>query len=75
MSTTVMRVLDDSGHRTITFSDAPADVAAARSVFAEQLQRGYLPFGGSSMQEPMERIDYYDEHLAVICWVRPLVGG
>jgi len=74
----VMRILDESGDSTVTWSiEQAATVERAEAVFEQLLAKRRIAFAvpAGGRAEDAERIRAFDPDAEEIIWVRPIQGG
>ena len=71
-----MRVLDHTGHRSVSWTATDtASVVAASALFKSLQGEGHVPFASPDGAEPYQLREFDAGLECDIVWVRPIAGG
>ncbi|MES2756675.1 MAG: hypothetical protein V4693_04810 [Pseudomonadota bacterium] len=71
-----MNIMDDSGHRQMTWSMSNAkEIAAAQKTFDRLAKQGYAAFGATRRTDAKRAITAFDPTLEEVVMVPRIVGG
>lgn len=75
-STGAMNILDQSGHRQVTWNTSNArEVAAAQKTFDHLVRHGYAAFGAALKSGPKQSMTAFDPAMEEVVMVPRIVGG
>ena len=71
-----MNILDESGHREVTWDASNAkEIAAAQKTFDRLVKHGYAAFGAPARTWPKRSIMTFDPTMEEVVMVPRIVGG
>jgi hypothetical protein len=71
-----MNILDESGHRQVTWDASNAkEIAAAQKTFDRLLRHGYAAFGATARTGPKRSLTTFDPTMDDVVMVPRIVGG
>lgn len=71
-----MNILDESGHRQVTWDASNAkEIAAAQKTFDRLLRHGYAAFGAAARTGPKHPMRAFDPAIGDVVMVPRIVGG
>ena len=71
-----MNILDESGHRQVTWDASNAkQIAAAQKTFDRLLRHGYAAFGAAAKTGPKHPMSRFDPAIDDVVMVPRIVGG
>ncbi|HEU4376154.1 MAG TPA: hypothetical protein VFS02_21855 [Telluria sp.] len=71
-----MNILDESGHRQVTWEASNAkEIAAAQKTFDRLIRHGYAAFGATARTGPMHALTTFDPTMDDVVMVPRIVGG
>lgn len=71
-----MNILDESGHRQVTWNASNAkEIAAAQKTFDRLLRHGYAAFGATARSGPKQSMRTFDPTMDEVVMVPRIVGG
>lgn len=71
-----MNILDESGHRQVTWNASNAkEIAAAQKTFDRLLRHGYAAFGAAARTGPRQSMRTFDPTMDEVVLVPRIVGG
>lgn len=71
-----MNILDESGHREVTWNTSNAkEIAAAQKTFDRLVRHGYAAFGAVARTGPKRTITAFDPTMEEVVMVPRIVGG
>lgn len=74
--TGVMNIMDETGHRQLTWDLCNTkEIAAAQKTFDRLLQRGHVAFGASNKSDLKRAITAFDPAMEEVVMVPRIVGG
>jgi hypothetical protein len=71
-----MNILDESGHRQVTWDASNAkEIAAAQKTFDRLMRHGYAAFGATARTGPKQSMSAFDPAMDEVVMVPRIVGG
>lgn len=71
-----MNILDETGHRQVTWDSSNAkEIAAAQKTFDRLLRHGYAAFGAAARTGPKQSLTTFDPTMDDVVMVPRIVGG
>lgn len=72
----VMNIMDDSGHRQVSWNASNSkEVAAAQKTFDRLVKHGYAAFGSMTRSDTKQAVTSFDPAMEELVMVPRIVGG